>query len=190
MTPYLLRNNLGNLRITVTEGVHCNTSGEIQVPSVLHIPQVAALSLHHHRSGANVGRDHEGCALIDKRHGERVWRGIGIREGSLTLERIGISRIVLFNPRNDPNYIPAPGASLPEEHWRLPQSVAGLVTQKKKPAELREAHGAQPNEGQTLSIANCLRLAKANWSSEGQLEEEIKEGPTAGMTRRAENPKN
>jgi hypothetical protein len=72
----------------------------------------------------------------------------------------------------------------------LPQSVAGLVTQKKKPVELREAHGAQPNEGQTLSIANCLRLAKANWSSEGQLEEELKEGPTAGMTRWAENPKN
>lgn len=85
MAPHLLGNDLGDLRITVAEGVHCNTGSEIQVPPVLHIPQVAALSLHHHGSRANVGWHHEGCPLVNERHGERVWRRVGIRQGSLVL---------------------------------------------------------------------------------------------------------
>lgn len=76
---HLLSNNLCDLGITVTKGVHGNSSCEIKVPPVLHIPQVASLTFNHHRRRANVGGDHEGRSLFYEGHccGIGSWVGIG-----------------------------------------------------------------------------------------------------------------
>lgn len=88
MTPYestlygeethLLGNDLGNLGIAVSQGVHSDTSSHIQIPPVLHIPQITALSLHHHRRRSHVGGDHVGCAVLNEGHCGRIGGRIGV----------------------------------------------------------------------------------------------------------------
>jgi len=82
---HLLRDNLGDLRIAVTKRVDSDTSSEVQVAAILHIPQVATLSLHHHGSRANIGWHHKRSSLIDKLDGERVGSRVGVRNRGIFL---------------------------------------------------------------------------------------------------------
>ena len=78
MFSYLLRDYLGYLRIAVSQGIDCNPGGEIEVFSVLNIPEIHSFTLDKHWRWADVGLHHEGSLFVDESGGGRVRGWIGV----------------------------------------------------------------------------------------------------------------
>jgi len=56
----------------VAEGIDRDSSCEIEVSTVLHIPEVDAFAFDEHRRWADVGFYHVGCLFVDEGSGGRV----------------------------------------------------------------------------------------------------------------------
>ena len=72
----LLGEQLGHLGITVAQGIDSDSGCEVEVLSVLNIPQEATFSLLEHGRRADVGGDHVWCRLAYQTASLRVRGGV------------------------------------------------------------------------------------------------------------------
>ena len=83
----LLGDELGHFGVAVAEGVDGYAGGEVEVFSVLNVPEVAAFAFDHHGGRADVGRYHVLGVLADDCGGLGVAGWIGVWEGGFFLYR-------------------------------------------------------------------------------------------------------
>lgn len=85
MLTDLLSEQLGHLGVAVTQSIDGDTRSEVEVLSVLNVPQETSFSLLEHGWWANIGRDHERCRLAYQAAGLRVRLRIRGRQSRLLL---------------------------------------------------------------------------------------------------------
>ena len=72
----------------MTQGINCNPGCEVQIFSILNIPEIASFSFDEHRGWSNVGLYHVGCLFIDESRGCGVCWWIGVGELRFSLQNI------------------------------------------------------------------------------------------------------
>jgi hypothetical protein len=76
----LVSNNLGHAGIAVSQGINSNPSSQVEVFSVLHIPEVTPLASDEHWGWSHIGLDHVWGLFVDQSYRVRASSGIGVGE--------------------------------------------------------------------------------------------------------------
>ena len=72
---YLLCHQFGDLWVAMAERVDRDASSEIEVASILNVPEIAPFAFHYHERGPHVGCYHVRRVVIDEGGSLRVgWR--------------------------------------------------------------------------------------------------------------------